>query len=107
MSSPIRLAAKDPDEVGRYGIDWNSGPLGAPGILQSLGSDAITGTPAWSTSSPAGLTLSGQANTTTTTTITASGGIDGVDYTVTCTIVTAAGETLEQSIIIPVRNKDS
>ena len=102
--SPTTLAVKDPKEVKRYRIDWNNGPLGSPGILASLGSDTITGTPTWVV--PNGITKDSQVNDTTTTTVTLSSGTHGTDYTLTCRITTVGGETLEQAIVIPVRDKD-
>lgn len=104
MPSPQAKAVKDPNEVKRYEIDWNTGPNGQPGILQSLGNDTITGTPLWIYQT--GITGSNESNTTTTTRTTLSGGTHGTDYTITCRITTVAGETLEQSFIVPVKDKD-
>jgi len=104
MPTPIVLATKDPNEIKRYEINWNAGPHGQPGILQSLGNDTITGTPTWIY--PAGITGASESNTTTTTRTLLSGGTHGNDYTITCRITTLGGETLEQAFTVPVREKD-
>ena len=62
-----------------------------------LNGSTISGTPVWTVSpetSPA-LTKDTQSNTTLTATVRYSAGKEGTLYTVTLTIVTAAGETLQ------------
>lgn len=77
----MRIFDKFPGDVLDYSIDW----------FRWLAGDAIL-TSTWSVA-PTGPTLSLGSNTTTTTTIWASGGTLGVLYTITCVITTAAGRT--------------
>jgi hypothetical protein len=97
MGSPKRLDSKDPTEVVPYGINWNLGENGAPGLL---GADTITGLPTWTVQT--GITKDSQSNDATTTTVILSGGTAGTDYTLTCLIDTALGYKHERSIIVPV-----
>jgi hypothetical protein len=53
---------------------------------------------------PPGLTTDATSNTTTTTSIRLSGGIPGMDYRVTCSVVTAASETLEAHALLTIDN---
>ena len=70
-----------------------------------LGTDTISGTPAWSFNLP-GPAKSGQSNTTTTTTIVIQAALGAVTvgkfYELTCTITTAAGLTLSKTFIIEI-----
>jgi hypothetical protein len=54
---------------------------------------------------PAGLTLVSQSQTGLVTQITVSGGVDGVDYEVTCAMTPTVGAAREQTIVIPVRER--
>jgi len=76
----------DPDETLDYVMDWSSW----------LGADTISSS-AWAIS-PAGPTLSGQSNTTTTATVFVAGASRGEIYALTNTIATAGGRTAERSV---------
>lgn len=97
MTSP-RLISKTPSETFDGTINWATRGLGADTISSS----------SWSVS-PAGITIlsGGQAPSFTNTTTTAwfSGGTAGVTYTVTNTITTAGGRTLQESYPLPVIEK--
>lgn len=79
---------KDPQSVLDYNVDWS----------QWLGSDTI------SISSfsvlPAGLTLGASSKTPTVTTIWVSDGVVNNTYTITNTIITANGRTVDRSFNI-------
>jgi hypothetical protein len=70
-----------------YEIDWST---------RGLGTDTIA-TSSWSKSSD-DFTISNGSNTTTTTTIWPTGGIPGVIYYITNSIVTAAGRNMQETI---------
>lgn len=78
---------QDPADSRNYAINWTA-------WLTSQNNDTITGVPAWS---GGGLTIVSSANTTTTATAKVSGGTAGRAYTVSNTIVTAAGQTRKVS----------
>jgi hypothetical protein len=80
---------KAPGEIEDFTIDWST---------RGLGSDTID-TSNWDVK-PAGLsTISpSPSKTNTTTTVWLSGGMSGVNYTITNTIVTAGGRTLQQQV---------
>jgi hypothetical protein len=66
-------------------------------IAPRLGSDAIANC-TFSTSSTA-ITLSEESHTTTTVTFWLTGGIPGNSYSITLTVTTEAGLTLQETII--------
>ena len=76
---------KDPDEVLDYQIDWST-------RLDT--SDTITGTATWAV--PSGITKDSQADTTTTSTITLSGGTAGAQYSLSATVTTTGGDTHQE-----------
>lgn len=84
---PKTMPLKDPNDVLDYTINWSTW-LGADTIASST----------WTV--PTGLTAGVTSNSTTATTIWLSGGTAGVTYLVTNKIVTAAGRTKEDSIVI-------
>jgi len=85
---------KDPDATLDYTVDWSD---------WLVGGDTISGTPTWAV--PTGITKASQTNTTTTATITLSGGTANVDYDVACKITTAASLIDERTIHIKVRQR--
>jgi hypothetical protein len=111
-----RVAAKDPDDIDWRYLAWcskwtglNDGSAADTGELQGA---TITGY-GWLV--PTGLTLVDQntdavsihdvifaANTIVA--IKLSGGVDQVDYTIPCQILTSTGEVLNDEIILPVRS---
>jgi hypothetical protein len=114
--SIIELPEKDPDSVEPYFIVWcskdgtNDGSASDRGKLQGATISTVT----WTV--PSGITknsdnksavtikgVSYSANTVCT--IWLSGGALQVDYTLTCEITTSDGRTLDQSILIPVRQQ--
>jgi hypothetical protein len=84
---PKTMPLKDPNDILDYTINWATW----------LGSDTIASS-IWSV--PTGLTQVTASNSTTAATIWLSGGAAGSTYIVTNQIVTAAGRTKEDSIII-------
>jgi len=79
---------KDPDSTLDYTFDWNQGWLAT--------GDTIT-TSTW-IATPSGVTIVSSANTTTTATITISGGTHGVSYQLTNNVITANALTGERTI---------
>lgn len=90
----LRWPPKDSDEVLDYILDWSA----------RLSSDTIS-TSSWAIASGSGLTIDSDSETTTTTTVWLSGGTVGTTYTLTNTIVTAGGRTMEQSVKIRIAEK--
>jgi hypothetical protein len=86
------LPAKDPESVLPYAIDWTG----------ALAGDTIASA-TWTVQS--GITNSGESHTATTTTILVSGGTAGQFYSLTCHIVTAAGNQDDRTIWIPVADR--
>lgn len=85
---------KDPTDVDAWSVDWAT----------KLGADTIS-TSTWTVPTGITQTTPSPSNTTTTTTIWLSGGTDGVHYTLTNRITTAAGRTLERSFVVQVKNR--
>ncbi len=84
--------AKDPDAALDYQIDWSIW----------LDSDTISSS-SWVAED--GITIDGDTNTATATTIWLSGGTLGVQYLVTNRITTTGGRTDDRSITIVVVEK--
>jgi len=78
-----------PTEVLPYGINW------AP----RLGTDTIV-TSVWSASVPPGLTLTNKANTASATSVTISGAVLNVTYTIVNTITTTLSCTEVETVQI-------
>ena len=78
---------KDPDAVLDYEIDWSTW----------LGTDTINSS-SWTTGT--GITIDSDTNTTTAAKVWLSGGTAGIRYTLTNSIVTAAGREEDRSIEI-------
>lgn len=91
--APLDSFKKDPDASIRFTIDWSVW----------LGSDTIAGAPVWSVD--AGITNVGSSNTTTTATITLSGGVAGTTYKARCRVTTAAGDVDDRTIEILVQER--
>lgn len=83
---------KDPDAILDYAIDWTSW----------LNDDTIS-TVTWTV--PSGITKTAQSNNASVSTIWLSGGTSGVEYSVTCRIVTAGARTDERTIKIYLKQK--
>lgn len=99
MTTSATLAVKDPSDVLDYAIDWED--------ILVADSDTIS-TSAWSTSSPAGLTVASSPAPSVNgyvTTVWVSGGTAITQYALTNTIVTAGGRTYQRTITIPVKNR--
>lgn len=89
MAATLGQRAKDPAEVLDYTIDWTD----------LLAGDTI------STSTftvDAGLTKDAESNSTTSATVTVSGGTAGQNYVVRNVIVTAASKTRARSFLVRV-----
>lgn len=85
---------KDPTDIDAFEVDWGT----------RIAGDTIS-TSTWTVQT--GLTKESSppaTNTTTVATVWLSGGTDGVHYTVTNRITTAAGRTLERSFVVQVKN---
>lgn len=89
----MRTWDKDPQASLSWQFDWTDW----------LVTDTITGTPLVTVD--AGLTSSGQTNTTTKVNITLSGGVLGATYKVACRITTAAGLIDERTIGIRITDR--
>lgn len=87
----IAWAAKDPDEVLDYGVDWT----------ERLDGDTIA-TSAISLVTAAGLTIGSQSNTTTASSVWLSGGTAGETAELLCRITTAAGRTMDEEITLAI-----
>jgi hypothetical protein len=85
-----RTFIKDPDAVLDYTLDWDQGWLDT--------GDSIS-VSTW-TRSPIGITIDSSGNTTTTATITISGGTHGESYMLKNKVVTANALTGERTIRI-------
>lgn len=83
---------KDPSDIVDYTIDWS------PFLAQD--GDGIA-TSAWAVT-PAGPTIGTASKTSTTTTTFLSGGTASTSYTLTNTITTNRGRTLQRSLTISV-----
>jgi hypothetical protein len=88
----IITEVKAPNEVKEYTINWGDLHLGVDTISTSV----------WEPSVPSGLTEDSETQDTNVATVWLSGGTAGTLYAKTNRIVTAAGRTLEQTLIIPV-----
>lgn len=85
-----RVDAKDPDGAQFYAFD----------VSGYLNTGATVSSATWSAP---GLTVGSEATTSTTATAKLSGGQDGQDYAVKCTVVTSDGETLVLGGMLSVR----
>lgn len=84
---------KDPADIRTYSIDWSAW----------LGTDTISTS---TFSVPTGLTSVSTSNTTTVSSCKISGGTNGHDYTVSCTIVTVTNaQTKKVSFILHVETQ--
>lgn len=54
---------------------------------------------------PSGITQDSQSETGIVTYITLSGGTDGEDYEITCTMTPTVGNPIDQTIVVPVRSQ--
>lgn len=63
---------------------------------------ALVGSATWTV--PAALTLVSQSESGFITSITLTGGEDGVDYELTCRMTPTVGTPIDQTIVIPVRS---
>jgi hypothetical protein len=97
MPRYLRAPTKDPDEKWSLTIDWSD----------RLSSDTISSS-SWSyTGSPdtTPLVLSGSANTTTTASIVADDGTEGTEYSLLNRVVSAAGYTFDQTVLMKCRTR--
>lgn len=84
---------KDPADIRTYSINWAAW----------LGTDTIS-TATWTV--PTGLTSVSTSNTTTVSSIKLSGGTNGHDYTVACTVLTVTNaQTKKVSFILHVETQ--
>jgi len=91
-------AAKDPNEVLDYEIDW-AGSASVPGRTYG---DVIT-VSTWTV--PAGLTKDSDSHSDLVCTIWLSGGTAGENYELLNRIVTTGGRTHDQTVKLKCRNK--
>jgi len=84
---------KDPDAVLDYVADW----------ANWLKGDTIS-TSSWTTEND-GITIDSDSNTTTIATVWLSSGTEGTDYKVVNRIVTTAGRTKDQTLMMRIRSK--
>ena len=97
---------KDPSAVLDYKFDWKALTNGVDGATsdwlaaaETISTKTITAT--------TGITVDSSSITDTSTSVTVwlSGGTHGVDYTITCRIVTSASRTDERSMTVKVRDR--
>lgn len=93
MATVVQTFRKDPASVLDYGIDWSSWLVGLEWIATSV----------WTV--PSGITKTSDSKADTSTLIWLSGGEAGKTYTITNTITTNAGRTVERSIQIIVEER--
>lgn len=84
------MKTKDPDDVLDYVFDFTQSHDGGDGWL---GNDTIE---SYEVIVPAGLTKDSDSESGGKVTVWLSGGTAGIDYVVTCRIVTALGRTKDQ-----------
>ena len=87
-----RSFVHDPDAVLDYKFDWSAW----------LGTDTIT---SHTVTAATGLTVDSTEATTTAVTVWLGGGTEGVTYTVTCHIVTAAGREDDRTVTVTVQER--
>jgi hypothetical protein len=91
----MQLYIKDPGAVLDYSINWGGGYLqGGETLMTSI----------W-TIFPSDMTQSAASNTTTTATVTVSGGAAGQIYQLTNRVTTSQGRTDERSITLRVEHR--
>lgn len=90
---PDKIYLKDGDEIESWIIDWS----------KWLKSDTISAS-AWymAETTPSGITVDSESNSTTTTTVTLSSGYHGSKYVLSNRITTAAGLVKEKKLIVRV-----
>lgn len=92
---PTTLEPKDPDAIVDYTINW----------ARHLDDDTITLSSFAILEADPDLVIEEDTNTTTSATVWLSGGANGQRYSLTNTIETAGGRTLEQTIKIRVKER--
>lgn len=86
---------KDPDIIRAVAIDWTT----------YIGTDTISGSPAWSVAN--GLAIEGTPTlVANVATAKISGGQEGADYLVTCRVTLSSGATEDGTIVVRVRTGD-
>jgi hypothetical protein len=108
-------AEKDPNSVEPYFFVWcdldaGTNVSGDDGELQgaTISTKTITAAAGITvdSSSLAAVTVNGVSYAiNTVVTVWLSGGTDGVDYNVTCRIVTSDSRTLEKTMVVPVKSQ--
>ena len=95
----VNRMVKTSAEVERIGLDYTNI------LANDIQSSDTLSTSAWA-SSPSGLTLASDTidQSSTRATVLVSGGTDAIDYTLTNTVVTAAGRTLVGKYVVRVRD---
>lgn len=83
---------KDPNDYIDVAIDWSDW-LDGDTIADSV----------WS--APAGITASGETNTSTLATVWLTGGTGGVDYLIRNRITTDVGRVADRSVVVRVRER--
>lgn len=106
--------SKDPDEILDYDLDWtwrlySKAELALAQAQQDAG-QPVTIVPADTilTSTytlPVGIVANSTSNTTTSTKVWISGGVEGASYLVQNEIVTAGGRTMDQSLKLKIKSK--
>lgn len=89
----VKWPPKDPDEVLDFSIDW-SARLDAGDTIQTV---------TWAASDPVGLTRLSQQQVGAVTTAFFSGGALDQTYSITCTIQTVGGRTMQETAKLPIK----
>lgn len=95
---PDNLAAKDPDAIKRYGVDWSP-------YLSSIDSDAIATSTWFVVGDGADLTIDSDDHDETSTVVWLSGGALGRTGQLTNRITTTAGEQADKTLTIRIRSQ--
>lgn len=90
---------KDPSESAFYGVDWETTLAGADTISTS----AFAKSPAELDLPTGRLVLAAPTHDSTVSSVRISGGVLGVTYELTNTIVTVGGDTFEQSVVLQIK----
>lgn len=88
-----KLYSKDPQAVLKYTVDWSDWLA----VSETISTSSFT--------APAGITKDAEVNTTTTGTVTLSGGTVGTTYRIVHQITTNQGQTDQRSFDIRVEER--
>lgn len=100
----IFVDAKDPDDVDTYKFDFKALANGK-GLTNFLATGETISTRTVTVDSGITKNSDSLTDTSTSITVTLSGGTNGADYVIACKITTSASRTIERSAIVKVRTR--